>query len=171
VFEDLANHVRGLANLPDRRVSLAPASAGAWEKEIYPALREDKEGLAGALVARGSAMVLRLALLYYLLSPPTKGASRGIGPQHMAAALAVWTYCEESARLLFSGRCGTFLGDKLLGLLSAGTMTRDELNNHLSNKQKVEAGVELNRLLGAGLVRQKMVSTGGRPRTVWELAR
>jgi len=124
-------------------VPLATPAMGKWEKEIYPYLREDRPGLTGALLARGSSMVLRVALIYYLFDPPSTGDSRGIAPVHLDAAMAVWNYCEESVQMLFKTRSGTMLGDKVLTLLANGPMTKDMMNTHLSPKQKGEINTVL----------------------------
>jgi hypothetical protein len=173
IFQEFAPHVRAIANNTKQHIPLASASMGKWEKEIYPALREDKPGFAGALVARGSSMVLRLALIYFLLDPPSKGGGQGIEPIHLDSALAVWRYCEESAQILFRSRAGTFLGDKILELLANGRMTKDALNDHFSPKQKAEAGGVLASLEMAGLIRKEIVKKpgGGRPATLWELVK
>jgi hypothetical protein len=173
VFSDFAVRVRRRANLPASHVPLADASMEVWEKEIYPSLREDKPGFAGALVARGSSMVLRLALIYFLLDPPPKGGSQGIAPVHLDAAMAVWRYCEESVQMLFRSRAGTFLGDKILELLAKGPMTKGDLNGHLSSKQKAEADGVLANLEAAALVRKTTAKKAGagRPATVWELVK
>jgi hypothetical protein len=180
MFEQAVPAFLRVRNYPVGYIRLADASQGKWE-EIYPALREDKPGFAGHLVARGSAMVLRLALLYYLLDPPPKGGSQfeqfkakhlaGIQPVHLDAALAVWDYCVRSVEMLFRSKAGTFLGDKLLELLrDHGPMTKDVLNDHLSPKQKAEAAGVLASLEAAGLIRKgtKKPTGAGRPATVWE---
>ncbi len=173
MFQQAQDSLRRVAKYPAGHVRLADASAGKWEKEIYPSLREDKPGMAGALVARGSSMVLRLALIYFLLDPPPKGVSRGIAPVHLEAAMAVWRYCEESVQQLFASRAGTFLGDKIMELLKGGPMTKDELNDHLSAKQKAEAPGVLTELENSGLVRKttRKQKGAGRPATVWELVK
>jgi hypothetical protein len=170
IFDKFVPTIRRVCNYRSVHIPLADASMGRWAKEIYPALREDKPGFAGALTARGSSMVLRLALIYFLLDPPPKGGSRGIAPEHLDAALAVWDYCEQSVQMLFRTRAGTFLGDKILTLLANGPLTKDEINNHLSPKQKAEAGGVLAHLEAAGLIRKaKVEKTGpGRPVTMWE---
>jgi hypothetical protein len=171
LFIQAEHDLRRVANYPQGNVPLANASVGKWEKEIYPTLREDKLGMAGALVARGSSVVLRLALLYYLLDPPPKGESRGITPDHLDAAMAVWRYCEESVQMLFTSRAGTFLADKILELLANGPMSKDELNDHLSAKQKAEALGVLASLEQQGLVIKDTVKRDGpgRPATTWKL--
>src|SRR5262249_16854493 len=69
LYQPLIPHLQRVSSYPEEYVPLADASMGVWEEEIYPSLREDKPGMAGALVARGSSMVLRIALIYYLLDP------------------------------------------------------------------------------------------------------
>jgi len=173
LFQRFVPRLRSIANYTDGHIPLADASMGVWEKEIYPSLREDKPGFAGALVARGSSMVLRLALIYFLLDPPSKGGSQGIEPVHLDAALAVWRYCEESVQMLFRRKAGTFLGDKVLELLAEEPMTKDALNDHLSPKQKGEVAGVLVDLEAAGLIRKTTVKKNGagRPATKWELVK
>jgi hypothetical protein len=184
VYLQFKPHVKAVARYPSVDVPLADASLGRWEKEMYPALREDKPGLAGALVARGASMVLRLALIYYLLDSPPRRKPGLLGrrcppeiariqPVHLDAALAVWDYCVASVEILFRTKAGTFLGDKILGLLDAGPMTKDVLNDHLSPKQKAEAGGVLAGLEAAGLVRKAIAKKpgAGRPATLWELVK
>jgi hypothetical protein len=165
----------------DHAVGMDASASGLWAKVYGERLRRDRPGLAGAMLARGAPMVLRLALTYALLEcPRVKGALGSllalknwlIRAEHLEAALAVWAYCEESARQLFGNRSGDPLGDKLLALLAAGPMKRGDLNRHLSNNQKADAGLALAKLEAAGLVRRRKVSpTGtGRPSEVWELA-
>src|SRR5262249_29317402 len=56
--------------------------------DVYGQLSEGRPGLAGALLARAEAHVMRLAMLYALLdrSPAIQGS-------HLMAALALWDYC------------------------------------------------------------------------------
>jgi hypothetical protein len=172
VFTEFLKRIRHVKSINAAPVPLADASMGLWEKEIYPSLREDKPGMSGHLIARGSAIVLRLALIYFLLDPPSKGVSKGIAPVHMDAALAVWDYCTKSVEMLFKTKAGTFLGDKILDLLSAGPMTTDAMNDHLSIKQKADAPRERANLEAAGLIRRtvRKPEGAGRPATVWERA-
>ena len=72
-----------------------------WHKE-YARLSEGYPGMFGAMTARSEAQVMRLACIYALL-----GCSDVIRVEHLQAALAVWTYCEDSVRFVF----GDVLGD------------------------------------------------------------
>jgi hypothetical protein len=116
-------------------------------------------------------MVLRLALIYYLLDRWTDATkSNAIAKDHLEAALAVWRYCEQSAQQLFGGKGGDVFADKLLQLLNDGPKTRTELNKHLSPKQKEAVVDTLERMERAGQVRRRTVkqSGAGRPATQWE---
>jgi hypothetical protein len=166
-------------NHADQPVELDPAAKDLWAV-VYPRLREDRPGLAGAMVSRGSAMVLRLALIYALLGcklRKTMGletidvAELAVQVADLEAALAVWDYCELSAHMLFASRTGDPLGDKILALLQDGPMTRDEFNRHLSAKQKGALGAVLGMLESANLIRKSKVphEGAGRPAERWEL--
>jgi hypothetical protein len=170
VYRELIQHVWRVNNSPAQHVPLAAPAMGRWEV-IYPSLREDRPGMTGHLLARGSSLVLRLALLYYLLDPPLKGVSKGVSPVHLDAAMAVWTYCEESVQMLFKTKSGTLLGDKVLALLSSGPMTKDKLNDHLSPKQKEEIDKVLANLEAARQIVKTTEKKGGpgRPATCWKL--
>jgi len=73
----------------------------AWAA-VYGDLSEGQPGLLGAVIGRAGAQVLRLALLYALLD-----GQAFVDEPHLHAALAVWDYCEASARFVF----GESLGD------------------------------------------------------------
>jgi hypothetical protein len=83
------------------KVEQDPVAYALWEK-VYPGLSEGHPGLFGAVTSRGEAQVLRLSSLYALLD-----CSEVVRAEHLMAALAVWEYCEASARFIF----GTSLGD------------------------------------------------------------
>src|SRR5262249_25659115 len=76
--------------------------ARAMWRDVYGDLSEGRPGLAGALLARAEAHVMRLALLYALLD-----RSALICGPHLLAALALWEYCEQSVYFVF----GDCLGD------------------------------------------------------------
>lgn len=62
----------------------------------YSRLVDDKTGTLSKVVARARAQVLRLSCLYALLD-----RSSQVRRQHLEAALALWQYCEASARYIF----------------------------------------------------------------------
>jgi hypothetical protein len=55
---------------------------------------------------------MRLAMLYALLD-----GTNIVGRPHMEAALAVWEYCEASARHIFGDKLGDPTADEILAVL------------------------------------------------------
>ncbi|MCE9564874.1 MAG: DUF3987 domain-containing protein [Planctomycetes bacterium] len=68
-----------------------------WES-VYPMLAESKPGAFGKAVERARPQVMRIALIYALID-----GSNLIEIEHLRAALAVWAYCESSAKSVFEG--------------------------------------------------------------------
>ena len=167
IFRRFAERLRALYVPKSRSVELDDGAMKRWEG-VYPELRQDRPGLSGAMVARGSAIVLRLALLYALMDKKKK-----IGVEHLEAALAVWDYNTASAKILFQSATGDPLADKILELLGTGPMTRTEMNKHLSYGQKQLLGGALQILVKAKLARSVKVKRegAGRPATRWELCK
>ena len=135
--------------------------------EVYPELSEGKPGLFGAVTARAETQVLRLSLLHAVLD----GAD-AIGVAHLKAALAIWKYCEASARYIFGDATGDPIADQILRVLrTAGELTRTNINN-LSNRNVPAARIEhaLKTLEAAGLAWCEMrppADGNGRPSEVW----
>jgi hypothetical protein len=134
--------------------------------DIYAELSEGKPGLAGALLARAEAHVMRLALLYALLD-----CSATIQARHLLAAIAVWEYCERSVHFVFGDSLGDPVADELLralrGAFPAG-LTRTEISNYFQrNVPANQIGRALGLLLQEKLVRREPEQTGGRPSERW----
>jgi hypothetical protein len=171
IFTAFKEEVKHLAKPFKGRVELAPDVQDRWDN-IYPLLRADKDGAAGEIIARAENIILRLALIYRLLDPPTCKHQCFVEMPHLDAALALWWYAEESAQLIFADSGGSFLADRLIDLLKAGPLSKDQINNHLSADHKQDADAELLKLAAAGIVSKKQEPSGkkgGRPATVWEL--
>lgn len=134
--------------------------------EVYPELSEGKPGLLGGMLSRAEAQVMRLAMLYAVLD-----CSPAIRLEHLTAALALWTYCEESARFLFGAALGDRNADAILDALkrTAGGMTRNDIREVVFSKNI--AAPELDRALtlldDARLAHRRSEETGGRPRELW----
>src|SRR5262249_11013105 len=108
------------------RLTWTEGARKQWH-EVYPELSEGKPGLLGAVTSRSEAQVVRLAMLYALLD-----RSDHIGEQHLRAALALWEYCEHSARFIFGDKLGNPVADKILEALQnkfPGGMSRDDIRN------------------------------------------
>ena len=141
------------------------AALQLWEN-VYPSLSEEAPGLLGAITSRAEAQTIRLALIYALLD-----GSSAIGRPHLEAALALWAYCNDSARYIFGSLLGDPTADVILRALrdrrQAG-LSRTELHELFGRNRRVE---EIDRALAA-LVSQRLVAstrmeTGGRPSERW----
>ena len=137
----------------------------AWA-EIYPELSEGKPGLFGAVTARAEAQVLRVSVLYAALD-----GSDAIRMPHVKAGLAVWEYCEASARYIFGDATGDPIADRICeALCQYGELTRTEVSNRVFGRNKEASRIShaLALLLTAGKARMEMRSEAeGRPVEVW----
>jgi len=143
------------------------SARGAWE-EVYGPLSEGKLGLFGAVVGRAEAQVVRLATLYAVMD-----RSKAIEFEHLAAALALWDYAEESARYIFGDATGDPVADQIAEALTAAgqdgltrTDVRDLFKRHKS-ADRIDQALTL--LLKAGRARRTLEGTGGRPTERWFL--
>jgi hypothetical protein len=135
--------------------------------EIYSELSEGRNGLFGAVTARAEAQTMRLACLYALLD-----LSPVIRLDHLQAAIALWTYCEQSAQYIF----GTSLGDPIVDSIknaldeSPKGLTRTEISSNIL-KRNVEATKiddALNKLFVSGCAYKETDTTkNGRPSERW----
>jgi hypothetical protein len=140
--------------------------ARAIWRSVYGLLSGGKPGLAGCLLARAEAHVMRVAAQYAVL-----GLSRTISDKHLMAALALWEYVERSVYLIFGDSLGDPLADDLLRLLRGcgpGGITRTEISNYLGKHQPTErVGRALGLLLENKLARFERLETSGRPSERW----
>ncbi len=133
--------------------------------DLYSYLSRDKAGLIGAVTDRAEAQTARLSLIFALLDKKCK-----IEPEHLYSALAVWNYCEESSKIIFSGRGEHALDDKLLHFLSKSELTLTEISHLLKrNVKSAEIQASLERLISAGHVTYFKRATSGRTTTVFSL--
>jgi len=135
-----------------------------WET-VYPDLSEGCMGMLGAVTSRAEAQVVRLSCLYALLD-----RSSLIRREHMNAALAVWRYCEDSARYIFRDALGEPVADAILAALkeSREGLTRNDIREMFRrNKSSERIGHALALLQEQGKVAMRKEQTDGRPREVW----
>jgi hypothetical protein len=137
--------------------------------EVYGPLSEGKPGMFGAVTGRAEAQTLRLATLYAVMDE-----SETIEYEHLAAALALWDYAEESARYIFGDATGDSVADELLEALRAAGeagMSRTEIRDLFARHKKMDRiNGALHLLLKLGRVRKVNVPTGGRPTEMWYAA-
>ncbi len=114
--------------------------------QVYPTLSEGKHGLFGAVVSRSEAQVVRLACVYALLD-----CSAVIRSTHLMAALAVWEYCEQSARYVFRGSLGNPLADQIVSMLRDRPtgLTRTEIHAQVGRHRKADELDEVLQVLTA----------------------
>jgi len=88
--------------------------------------------------------------------------------QHLAAAIAVWQYCDASARYVFGDAIGNPLADCILRRATPSGMTRTELSTALShNRQAVSIDRALTLLQQLALAYVKSEPTAGRTAERW----
>ncbi len=143
---------------------LDPAARSMWQ-EVYPDLSADGSGLVGCVTDRAEAQVLRLAMIYSLTE-----ASAVIRADHLESALAMWRYCEESARFIFAGREVNPFAGKILDLLrsSDGMSTTDiydAFDRHITKRQLEEAVTEL---VSQKKIEIEEVKGAGRPKSIFK---
>jgi len=149
-----------------RQVELSPEACALWEQE-YTALAQEYSGLAGSVINRGEAQVMRLALIYTLLDQ-----SALINDNHLKSALAFWGYCERSALNLFEGRESTLLAKKrILSALAKGLYSTTELHKALGNSiSKKSLTAALQELQASGRIVAWQERSSSKPKIFYDLA-
>jgi hypothetical protein len=131
---------------------------------VYEMLSDRKPGMFGAIIGRAEAQVLRLSVVYALLD-----GSQEIRPEHQRAALALWEYAEQSARIIFGDATGNSIADTIMrALREMGELDRTQIMALFGRHQsadRIEAALTL--LRKAGMVCSEKVDTGGRQRELW----
>jgi hypothetical protein len=134
--------------------------------EVYKRLSDGTPGMFGAVTSRAEAQVVRLAIVYALLD-----CSEIVRAEHLLAALAVWRYCEASARYIFGEQLGDPTADQILSALRSrpNGMTRSEMREELFQRHRLSADIDraLNLLAEYGLATGTQEETGGRPSERW----
>jgi hypothetical protein len=132
---------------------------------VYPELSEGKPGLLGAMTSRAEAHVMRLSAIYALLD-----CSAIVRAEHLKAALALWEYCESSARFIFGDALGDPLADEILEALRASWegLTRTEISHHFGRHKAAEQIKRALKLLAEqGLATWEEEETEGRKAVIW----
>jgi len=135
------------------------AAKAAWINKHYADLTKDNPGLVGCVINRAEAQVVRLAMIYCLLD-----GQKEISLEHLEAAMAFWSYCEQSARFIFHGRQADQTAQIILEAIKERDLTGSEVyalfNNHIS-KGRIETAIS--GLVASGQIVQEKSKTGGRP--------
>jgi hypothetical protein len=134
-------------------------------REVYPRLTGDRLGMFGAVTGRAEAITLRLSCLYALLDK-----SEVVRVPHLAAALEVWRYAEDSARFIFGDKIGDQMADTMLTALRSAPsgLTRTDITKLFGNNksaQQITAALEV--LRSHGLAEYQKKEGLGRHSEVW----
>ncbi|CAN5416463.1 hypothetical protein BH10BDE1_BH10BDE1_27880 [soil metagenome] len=140
-FEQLSKSLRVAIRFADeeRQMKMTEAARARWIS-IYSELGEEKDGLYGTLVARSEPMVLRIALLFALLE-----SSRVIDGRHLDAALAAWSYCDQSCYALFGAKAPSIKQLKIIDALEvrADGLTQTEISVQVFQRNQSSQQIKL----------------------------
>ncbi len=141
-------------------------AAGELWMDRYPALSQGRQDVYGAATSRAEAQVLRLSALYAALD-----CSGQVEVSHLQAALAVWDYCQASARLFFSGDPIDPTARRISEAISAaapGGLSKTQISGvfhgHVS-KERIE--LALQQLCTLGIISCLQEPGRGRSSTLW----
>ena len=165
LYHDLGRRTRNALSEARKvgKMARTPAAAERWESLYYQMADDEPGGLVGALIARDTAQVLRLSVVYAL----TDG-SRSIDVAHIEAAWSVWQYCRQSVAYIFGAATGNPIADKLLSAITDagpdGLDTRGMDRVLAGHATRAERDAALEYLNRRGQICQWTEQTGGRPR-------
>ena len=165
-LEALAEQVRAAVAVAQGRGHLAfDAAAHALWARTYPRLSAGHPGLFGSATARAEAQVARIAQVYAILD-----SASAIGLVHLRAGLAVWAYCEASARFIFGEATGDPTADRILKAMreSPDGLNRTQIQDLFGRNRKAEQiQSALNTLAASEHAAMVKIPTAGRDLEVW----
>jgi hypothetical protein len=140
----------------------------AWESAYRNLNRDRPDTRATDATARAVTIVLRLSLIYALVD-----GAEDIDADHLNAALALWAYCEDGARWLFSTYENEIQTENTGGLAEfirtggpdGRTRTEISVDHFKRNTRAAEITSQLMQLVHDGVVIEIKDETGARPIT------
>jgi hypothetical protein len=147
------------------RMRLATHTRELWHHAYTQLATAQHAGIAGALLARAEAHVIRLALIYALAD-----GERKINSEHLQAALALWDYAARSATWALQGATGDPLAEQIHAALQAhpGGLTRSQISDALQhNRPADQIQRALDALQLASRATRAQIPTTGRPAELW----
>ena len=141
-----------------------PAKEG-W-RAIYHDLSAERPGLAGDLLGRAEAQVMRLAGAYAILD-----GQGSIDLVHLKAATALWEYADASTKLIFGDATGDPTADTIIQAIRTSGELDDSHISALFSRNIPAARLDRAKAtaLRAKAVHCITVATDGRPRILWRL--
>lgn len=133
--------------------------------EIYSKLSDGHTGLLGSVTSRAEAQVMRLACIYALLD-----CEEAIKLEHLEAALALWQFCEDSARYIFGNQTGNKTADAIYAALlgAADGLTKTQIRDLFQRNQTAnQINTALKLLIELGKVESIKEGTDGRSREIF----
>jgi hypothetical protein len=170
----LSQFSRGFETAFDRgrqtgELQRTPEARALWHG-VYHELSAGRPGLLGAMLSRAEAHTMRLACLYALLD-----GAPAVDRDHLESALALWRYCEASARYIFGDTLGNPTADAILHALrqSPEGLTRTDISSVLGrNARQAEVDHALRLLADQSLaVMTRETDKPGRPVERWRASR
>jgi Protein of unknown function (DUF3987) len=166
-FEQVVVELKSAINFAKDFVEICrdPEATKLWHA-VYPRLSEAQPGMSGAVIGRAEAQVMRLSAIYALLDK-----SKLIRPEHHHAAMALWRYCEQSAKWIFGTSTGDRNADKIVAALrhAPNGMTKTEISVKVFNRHASSADIDgaLRLLHGLDMVNYQEEASGGAPIQRW----
>jgi hypothetical protein len=146
------------------RIGRDEAAKKLWKRH-YSLLTRKRVGLRGALLSRAETHVLRLSLIYALLD-----GAHAIRVEHLKAALAFWTYVENSVGHIYRNASGDAAADKIMAAMVDGPLTVTEIRRVLSNNKPSDwIDAKIQSLVSQGLIVKSVKQTGNGTREAWGL--
>lgn len=148
------------------RVERTSQADKLWHARYPQLCKARPDGPVASILARAVPQVLRLSLAYALAN-----GCEVIEEEHLAAALALWSYVEATAEWMFGVEVDTGAVDSLVTYIATGMQkgrTRTEISReHFGgNKKSAEIAAVLGPLLADGRIREETDDSGpGRPVT------
>ena len=110
---------------------------------------------------------MRLAMLYALLDESSQ-----IRVEHLRAALAVWEYCEQSARMIFGTALGDPVADEIGRTLKSNPngLSRTDISNLFGrnrNANTIQRALDILRREGRAYCEEVQPEGKGRPVEMW----
>ena len=147
------------------RIQLAAPARELWHLASTQLATVQHAGIAGALLARAEAHVIRVALIYALAD-----GERKINAEHLQAALALWDYAGRSATWALQGATGDPLAEQIHAALQAhpSGLTRSQISDALQhNRPTGQIQQALDALQLASRATRTQIPTAGRPAELW----